>query len=30
MNRRREIVESQFEPSINSLWLYKKNTKNIY
>ena len=27
MNRRREIVESQFEPSINSLWLYKKTLK---
>ena len=27
MDRRREIVESQFEPSINSLWLYKKTLK---
>ena len=27
MNRRREIVESQFEPSVNSLWLYKKTLK---
>lgn len=27
MDRRREIVESQFEPSVNSLWLYKKTLK---